>query len=45
MEERLNNFHIGYAPHSADLLHSGDRRRFVWYAKNRGINFLKFTQL
>ena len=39
METKLNNFHIGYAPHSADFLHSGDRRRFVWYAKNRGVNF------
>jgi len=39
MESRLSNFHIGYTPYSEDFLHSGDRRRFVWYAKNRGINF------
>ena len=39
MEGRLNNFRIGYAPYSVDLLAPGDRRRFVYYAKNRGINF------
>jgi len=39
MEGKLNNFHIGYAPYSADFLSPGDRRRFVYYAKNRGINF------
>ena len=39
MEIRLNNFHIGYAPYSEDFLSPGDRRRFVHYAKNRGINF------
>jgi len=39
MESRLNNFHIGYAPYSEDFLSPGDRRRFVHYAKNRGINF------
>ena len=39
MKSKLNNFHIGYAPYSEDFLHSGDRRRFVWYAKNRGVNF------
>ena len=39
MESKLNNYYIGYAPHSEDFLHAGDRRRFVWYAKNRGVNF------
>jgi hypothetical protein len=39
MESRLKNFHIGYAPYSEDFLSPGDRRRFVHYAKNRGINF------
>ena len=39
MEERLNNFRLGYVPHSADFSSSTDRRRFVHYAKNRGVNF------
>ena len=39
MEGRLNNFHIGYAPHSNDFQMPGDRRRFVYYAKKKGINF------
>ena len=39
MEGRLNNFHIGFAPHSADFSSPVDRRRFIHYAKNRGINF------
>lgn len=39
MKEILNNLSIGYVPHSSDFSSSGDRRRFVYYAKNRGINF------
>ena len=39
MEGRLNNFHIGFAPHSADFSSPVDRRRFIHYAKNRGFNF------
>lgn len=30
---------IGYVPYSQDLDHPGDRRRFVYYAKKRNINF------
>ena len=39
MKEILNNLSIGYVPHSSDFSSSADRRRFVYYAKNRGINF------
>jgi glycosyltransferase involved in cell wall biosynthesis len=39
MERRLNNFRIGYVSHSSDFSSPTDRRRFVHYAKNRGINF------
>jgi hypothetical protein len=39
MKEKLNNLRIGYVSHSPDFSSSTDRRRFVHYSKNRGINF------
>jgi hypothetical protein len=35
----VNNLSIGYAPYSSDFSTSGDRRRFVYYANSRKINF------
>lgn len=35
----LQKLRIGYAPHSPSLEKPGDRRRFVYYAKNRNIPF------
>jgi len=39
MKERINKLRLGYVSHSKDYSSSSDRRRFVHYAKNRGINF------
>jgi hypothetical protein len=33
------NLRIGYVPYSNDLSHPGDRRRFVFFAKESSINF------
>tara|TARA_B000000460_G_C21532304_1_gene401379 strand:- start:538 stop:1593 length:1056 start_codon:yes stop_codon:yes gene_type:complete len=35
----LKKLKIGYVPMSRDLKHPGDRRRFLYYAKQRNINF------
>ena len=35
----VDNLSIGYAPYSSDFSSSGDRRRFVYYANSRAIDF------
>jgi len=35
----ISDLCIGYTPYSSDFLDPGDRRRFPYYAKNKGINF------
>lgn len=35
----LSELRVGYAPYSADLTRPGDRRRFCFYARQRGIEF------
>ena len=35
----VDNLSIGYAPYSSDFSSSGDRRRFVYYANSRVIDF------
>ena len=35
----VDNLFIGYAPYSSDFSSSGDRRRFVYYANSKGIDF------
>ena len=35
---RLPEARIGYAPYSVDLSEPGDRRRFAFYARNRGLS-------
>ena len=35
----VNNLSIGYAPYSSDFSSSGDRRRFVYYANSKAIDF------
>lgn len=39
MISALSRLHVGYVPYSADLMHAGDRRRFVHYARKRNISF------
>tara|TARA_B100000686_G_C16793678_1_gene980629 strand:+ start:325 stop:1380 length:1056 start_codon:yes stop_codon:yes gene_type:complete len=36
---KFKKLRIGYVPHSKNLDHPGDRRRFVYYANKRNINF------
>lgn len=36
---RLSGLKVGYGPYDRTLQQPGDRRRFVFYAKERGINF------
>ena len=35
----VDNLSIGYAPYSSDFSSSGDRRRFVYYANSKAIDF------
>ena len=35
----VNNLSIGYAPYSSDFSAPGDRRRFVYYANSKAIDF------
>ena len=36
---------IGYLPYDKDFKKPGDKRRFVYYAKKRGIDFLNVELL
>jgi hypothetical protein len=38
MSENLKDLKIGYTPYSKDFSRPGDRRRFVGYARHRGLN-------
>ncbi len=38
-KNRLKNLKVGYVPMAPSLLPPGDRRRFVYYARERGIDF------
>ena len=35
----VDNLSIGYAPYSSDFSSPGDRRRFVYYANSKAIDF------
>ena len=35
----VDNLSIGYAPYSSDFSAPGDRRRFVYYANSKAIDF------
>ncbi|HSJ09303.1 MAG TPA: glycosyltransferase, partial [Longimicrobiales bacterium] len=39
--EDLRGMRIGYTPYAQDLAHPADRRRFVHYARSRGIEFVR----
>ena len=35
----LEGRRVGYVPYSSDMSYAGDRRRFPYYARRRGIDF------